>query len=158
MAHDQPTYASVPGIRVFGMMCVRPGFSIRKPSAQPPKRYQLQKPLFMQNSNQYTSNKDTRPTYQDDSYQMQHQANYQYLNRPESSSIINISNAQDFVDSISLNNFDGIYGRNNERKGETTTAESKTKTKREKRSTAADDNPPFPWDRLEQFQDSIVWD
>lgn len=24
MAHDQPTYASVPGIRVFGMMCVKP--------------------------------------------------------------------------------------------------------------------------------------
>jgi hypothetical protein len=23
MSHDQPTYASVPGIRVFGMMCVR---------------------------------------------------------------------------------------------------------------------------------------
>lgn len=22
MSHDQPTYASVPGIRVFGMMCV----------------------------------------------------------------------------------------------------------------------------------------
>lgn len=22
MAHDQPTYASVPGIRVYGMMCV----------------------------------------------------------------------------------------------------------------------------------------
>ncbi|GBP64972.1 hypothetical protein EVAR_36592_1 [Eumeta japonica] len=24
MSHDQPTYASVPGIRVYGMMCVRP--------------------------------------------------------------------------------------------------------------------------------------
>ncbi|KPI99658.1 hypothetical protein RR46_02572 [Papilio xuthus] len=24
MTHDQPTYASVPGIRVYGMMCVRP--------------------------------------------------------------------------------------------------------------------------------------
>lgn len=22
MSHDQPTYASVPGIRVYGMMCV----------------------------------------------------------------------------------------------------------------------------------------
>lgn len=46
MAHDQPTYASVPGIRVFGMMCVKPGYSVRKPSAQPPKRYQLQKPFY----------------------------------------------------------------------------------------------------------------
>lgn len=24
MTHDQPTYASVPGIRVYGMMCVKP--------------------------------------------------------------------------------------------------------------------------------------
>lgn len=46
MAHDQPTYASVPGIRVFGMMCVKPGYSVRKPSVQPPKRYQLQKPFY----------------------------------------------------------------------------------------------------------------
>ncbi|XP_022231048.2 ras guanine nucleotide exchange factor glfB isoform X1 [Drosophila obscura] len=46
MAHDQPTYASVPGIRVFGMMCVKPGYSVRKPSSQPPKRYQLQKPFY----------------------------------------------------------------------------------------------------------------
>lgn len=23
MSHDQPTYASVPGIRVYGMMCVQ---------------------------------------------------------------------------------------------------------------------------------------
>lgn len=44
MAHDQPTYASVPGIRVFGMMCVKPtadtqnGFHIQRPT--PPKRNQ----------------------------------------------------------------------------------------------------------------------
>lgn len=25
MSHDQPTYASVPGIRVYGMMCVDAG-------------------------------------------------------------------------------------------------------------------------------------
>ncbi|XP_075162226.1 doublesex cognate 73A [Haematobia irritans] len=50
MAHDQPTYASVPGIRVFGMMCVKPGYSVRKPSAQPPKRYQLQKPFYRPSS------------------------------------------------------------------------------------------------------------
>lgn len=44
MAHDQPTYASVPGIRVFGMMCVKPsgevnnGYHIQRPV--PPKRNQ----------------------------------------------------------------------------------------------------------------------
>lgn len=53
MAHDQPTYASVPGIRVFGMMCVKPtepsqnGFHIQRPT--PPKRnqyYQSQQSYF----------------------------------------------------------------------------------------------------------------
>lgn len=71
MAHDQPTYASVPGIRVFGMMCVKPGYSVRKPSAQPPKRYQLQKPFYRPGSqtsygqSNLGSNKDAyaRPSY-----------------------------------------------------------------------------------------------
>ena len=78
MAHDQPTYASVPGIRVFGMMCVKPGHSVRKPSGQPPKRYQLQKPYYRPtsgqstygntnlNTNIYSNNKDSyvsRPNY-----------------------------------------------------------------------------------------------
>lgn len=43
MAHDQPTYASVPGIRVFGMMCTKPddgvvSHGIQRPA--PPKRNQ----------------------------------------------------------------------------------------------------------------------
>lgn len=45
MAHDQPTYASVPGIRVFGMMCVKPtgevennGYNFQQ--SEPPKRNQ----------------------------------------------------------------------------------------------------------------------
>lgn len=49
MAHDQPTYASVPGIRVFGMMCVKPGNVnnlIRKP--QPPKRDHYQQSPYYQ--------------------------------------------------------------------------------------------------------------
>lgn len=29
MSHDQPTYASVPGIRVYGMMCVDAGLRSR---------------------------------------------------------------------------------------------------------------------------------
>ena len=71
MAHDQPTYASVPGIRVFGMMCVKPGYSVRKPSSQPPKRYQLQKPFYRPGSqtsygqSNIGNNKDAygRPSY-----------------------------------------------------------------------------------------------
>ncbi|XP_034658333.1 uncharacterized protein LOC117895062 [Drosophila subobscura] len=112
MAHDQPTYASVPGIRVFGMMCVKPGYSVRKPSSQPPKRYQLQKPFYRPSvggSSSLGGQKDSygRPIYGGSSssssnlggspissnYQPQDQqsfqnggpsSSYQYLNRPES--------------------------------------------------------------------------
>lgn len=31
MSHDQPAYASVPGIRVYGMMCVRDSYRISRP-------------------------------------------------------------------------------------------------------------------------------
>ncbi|GAB0092926.1 uncharacterized protein DMENIID0001_079780 [Sergentomyia squamirostris] len=70
MSHDQPTYASVPGIRVFGMMCVKPGYYVKHPTqAQPPKRRPTRPP-----SHKFT-----------DSYQQsQYQANYQYLSRPGS--------------------------------------------------------------------------
>lgn len=248
MAHDQPTYASVPGIRVFGMMCVKPGYSVRKQSVQPPKRYQLQKPLYRPSSqnptfgsNQYT-NKDAygRPVYggassstsassnnnngyhhqhAQDSFQNQHQANYQYLNRPETHGSVSSNNYH--PESISLSNFNGgggggIYGRNNERKGdipiqaasaseteETEAPEPKTTAmntstpaaaaearttfseesntgansmeaissssaegKRERRAIAEDltdleddsQVPEFPWDRVIEFQQSIVWD
>lgn len=30
MSHDQPAYASVPGIRVYGMMCVRDSLRINR--------------------------------------------------------------------------------------------------------------------------------
>ena len=231
MAHDQPTYASVPGIRVFGMMCVKPGYSVRKQSVQPPKRYQLQKPFYRPSSisgqNSYISNSQYsgRPAYsnggasssssnyQDASFQSQQpQASYQYLNRPESSHIaaaINNNNGNYRPESQAFNNFaagGGIYGRNNERKGEqpieaaagaaddalttddvntqpteenllrTTIAEQQSENtaatqsdeelKREKRSIADennaiewdDDTPEFPWDRVLEFHDSIVWD
>lgn len=48
MAHDQPTYASVPGIRVFGMMCVKPSEQTpnpnyaARPAAVPQKQTQPQ--------------------------------------------------------------------------------------------------------------------
>lgn len=84
MAHDQPTYASVPGIRVFGkshsclftcllfgvesftnvtltilagMMCVKPGNTnnlVRKP--QPPKRDQYQQSPYYQRYKKHATN------------------------------------------------------------------------------------------------------
>lgn len=35
MSHDQPTYASVPGIRVYGMMCVNPAANVTKRRGRP---------------------------------------------------------------------------------------------------------------------------
>lgn len=68
MAHDQPTYASVPGIRVFGMMCVKPsGYNnavYRRPLApQPPKRnqhFQVQSPYYQR----YKKHATVKPTSQ----------------------------------------------------------------------------------------------
>lgn len=47
MAHDQPTYASVPGIRVFGMMCVKPNEPAPNPNyaARPSTSPQKQSPV-----------------------------------------------------------------------------------------------------------------
>ncbi|XP_037721482.1 uncharacterized protein LOC119554574 [Drosophila subpulchrella] len=138
MAHDQPTYASVPGIRVFGMMCVKPGYSVRKPSNQPPKRYQLQKPFYRPSVGTTLGGgqKDRygRPIYgggisagssaissnyqpQDQSFQSGGSSSYQYLNRPESSGSHSSANFR--PDQFSINNFPGSnYGRNNERRGD----------------------------------------
>ncbi|BFF99686.1 uncharacterized protein DMAD_07522 [Drosophila madeirensis] len=148
MAHDQPTYASVPGIRVFGMMCVKPGYSVRKPSSQPPKRYQLQKPFYRPSvggSSSLGGQKDSygRPIYGGSSssssnlggspissnYQPQDQqsfqnggpsSSYQYLNRPESTHSSHSSSSANFrPDQFTINNFPGSnYGRNNERRGD----------------------------------------
>lgn len=67
MAHDQPTYASVPGIRVFGMMCVKPtnfnGGAYRRPVVQPPKRnqqFQPQSPYYQR----YKKHATVKPTSQ----------------------------------------------------------------------------------------------
>lgn len=197
MAHDQPTYASVPGIRVFGMMCVKPGYPIRKPSYQPPKRYQLQKPLYhASTSNKYGVTKDpslvvSRPTYnrvpstnyggqhhpQQDTFQNQHQANYQYLNRPDHSSNNNKFSNHHHSDSNSFNSFGGgaVYGRTKgqteidaDEEGETTVFNTEPTTLppqttiasviREKRSVSPFDDPPFPWDRLYEFEKTINWD
>lgn len=248
MAHDQPKYASVPGIRVFGMMCVKPGYSVRKPSAQPPKRYQLQKPFYRpgtQSSSAYINvpqygAKDTygRPSsssyaaasqaasssnnyHSENGFASQHgqAGGYQYLNRPDTNSGINNINPHQSAINVgnyrpdtltSINNFQtGIYGRNNERKGETPIEAAKdedksvnTSTQQSAETAAAaaggieettssgdlaaatsqqqneelaqlrarrsvndiaandwdDDTPEFPWDRVMEFQQTIVWD
>ncbi|KAM7358920.1 doublesex cognate 73A [Cochliomyia hominivorax] len=234
MAHDQPTYASVPGIRVFGMMCVKPGYSVRKPSAQPPKRYQLQKPFYRpstqssygqsnlgnnkdaygrpsygsssssQNNHQISSSTTNFNTASSSNYHgsdsFQSQGNYQYLNRPESISSSSFNNNNNYrPEPVSINNFPGSgYGRNNEREGDApieaatevdnklllntstqaaeegnnttvseetnTTKAEETELKREKRSLnentidADDDVPEFPWDRVIEFEKTLVWD
>lgn len=43
MSHDQPTYASVPGIRVYGMMCVNKNYNT--PSTTPSSSKRRARPL-----------------------------------------------------------------------------------------------------------------
>lgn len=94
MAHDQPTYASVPGIRVFGMMCVKPGGGVstkRKPP-QAPKRdpynngattYQTKYPSQYQPQQQHYKQPEVNAYQQSQQnyHQQQYQSNYQYLHR-----------------------------------------------------------------------------
>lgn len=104
MAHDQPTYASVPGIRVFGMMCVKPGVGAttkRKPPPQAPKRdainqygngattYQTKYPSQYQppqhykqpEVNVYQQPQQSQFGSNQNYHQQQYQSNYQYLHR-----------------------------------------------------------------------------
>ncbi|KAM8710873.1 hypothetical protein ACLKA7_017493 [Drosophila subpalustris] len=161
MAHDQPTYASVPGIRVFGMMCVKPGYSVRKPSAQPPKRYQLQKPFYRPSvSGGLGGQKDAygRPIYGAGSqvgssaisanYQPQDQS-YQYLNRPESTH--NTHSSPNFrPDQFTLNGFPGSnYGRNNERRGEAPPIEAAAEEREQTPSSSSSSSSTQASDELE---------
>lgn len=101
MAHDQPTYASVPGIRVFGMMCVKPGVSVanKRKTPQAPKRdqynnnnnnngattYQTKYPSQYQAPQQQQHYKQPElnayQQSQQNYHQQQYQSNYQYLHR-----------------------------------------------------------------------------
>lgn len=104
MAHDQPTYASVPGIRVFGMMCVKPGTGVsstKRKTPQAPKRdalnpyanaaqtyqtkypSQYQAPQQQQHYKQPELNAYQQPQQQPQQnyHQQQYQSNYQYLHR-----------------------------------------------------------------------------
>lgn len=106
MAHDQPTYASVPGIRVFGMMCVQPGVTIKRP--QPTKQHYFQKPYqpaAFYNSNKYHST--VQPTTQ----QYQSPGNYQYLNRHEAIGSTVSSINSPYHETVTINSFG--YGRQN---------------------------------------------
>lgn len=123
MAHDQPTYASVPGIRVFGMMCVKPGMTKRKPPPnQAPKRDQFYQQQQLQ-SQQHPYGNQHEQTYTSPSslynqgyhQQNQYQSNYQYLHRtPDISSRPFLSSTlrpQYHNDQVTLNQYDDVYGR-----------------------------------------------
>lgn len=98
MAHDQPTYASVPGIRVFGMMCVKPNsVSTRTPAYQPPKQNPYRQPTT---------------AYQPQSYhQNQYQSNYQYLHRTDNSRTTSPRTTYHSDQAVTMNQYDDVYGR-----------------------------------------------
>lgn len=160
MAHDQPTYASVPGIRVFGMMCVKPGVKVRRPT-QPPKRYQNP------NANKFYSQSSTtaRPSF----HQNQYQANYQYLNRPVSSSAPLTTTKVNGVKISQFGQQSSSYGRSNlDKVGEeeaeevkvlleANEAELKSRQARSIEDVEESDEPEFPWDRIKELQDSLQW-
>ncbi|KAG4067414.1 hypothetical protein HA402_009651 [Bradysia odoriphaga] len=104
MAHDQPTYASVPGIRVFGMMCVKPNaVSTRTPAYQPAKQNPYRQPPAAY-----------QPTtsYQPQSYhQNQYQSNYQYLHRTDNSRTTSPRTTYHRDPAVTIQQYDDAYGR-----------------------------------------------
>lgn len=169
MSHDQPSYANLPGIRVFGMKCVNSDYAPpqrKKPGLQ---RY----PAVQQQS---------RPThkYSDSNYgyQQQHQSNYQYLNRPSPQ-----SGGGQLAGQPSSVHFSGGYGRSQSLSSNETQSESEIKSSsadeeqqqaegqqlRQEKSlgvTNNDDNdddgdydnePEFPWHKVQELQSILQW-
>lgn len=155
MSHDQPTYANLPGIRVFGMKCVAPAGGAA--SAQP----QRKKPTIQQHR--------IPPK--------QGQSSYQYLHRPD-----NVVHASELPQHIqhhgqgSLGALTNGYGRSadeGEEQVSETTVETETTTfmfeeaaeaaARQKKSMQLDASegnyvePEFPWHKVMELQDALRW-
>lgn len=163
MSHDQPSYANLPGIRVFGMKCVAPSSSSAVGGGVP----QRKKPVIHPNR--------IPPK--------QGQSNYHYLHRPDS--VVHASELPQHIQhhgSGSLGTLTNGYGRSAdddveaEESNETTTGASETTTfmvedqVRQKKSmqfadsadneqsgAASDDEPEFPWHKVMELQDALRW-
>lgn len=158
MSHDQPSYANLPGIRVFGMKCVAPSAS------GVPQR---KKPIVQQNR--------VPPSKLGPS-------SYQYQHRPDS--IVHASELPHHIQHHgqgSLGTLSNGYGRSaDEEITETTVADdSETTTasmaeeepepasarqmksaKHNEESRASSDNyvdPEFPWHKVQELQDALRW-
>lgn len=161
MSHDQPTYANLPGIRVFGMKCVAPSSAAGVPQRKKPVIHPHRIPPPKQG-----------------------QSNYHYLHRPDS--VVHASELPQHIQhhgSGSLGSLTNGYGRSTdddeeEQGAETTTAEWIAETTasmgedqvRQKKSmqfadgtdneqngAASDDEPEFPWHRVMELQDALRW-
>lgn len=165
MSHDQPTYANLPGIRVFGMKCVAPS------SSPAPHR---KKPIVQQHR--------IPPK--------QGQSNYQYLHRPDT--VVHASELPQHIQQHhtqgSLGALTNGYGRSadeaveGEEQVSETTAETTTLVAEEEeeeqsarqmrsmqleksedhneQSRASTDNypePEFPWHKVMELQDALRW-
>uniref|UniRef100_A0A1B0GHM1 Uncharacterized protein n=2 Tax=Lutzomyia longipalpis TaxID=7200 RepID=A0A1B0GHM1_LUTLO len=150
MSHDQPTYASVPGIRVFGMMCVKPGYFVKHPTqSQPPKRRPTRPP-----SHKYT----------DSYHEAQYQANYQYLNRPGSplpftSTISSRPQYQNIVNTYSRRTRNGtsteeLEMEDTSEQDEEEDLEDTTRSERSYKSST----PEFPIHRIKELIEQLQWD
>lgn len=152
MSHDQPSYANLPGIRVFGMKCVAPTAS-SSGGAVP----QRKKPTIQQNR--------IPPK--------QGQSSYQYLHRPDS--IVHASELPQHIQHHgqgTLGTLTNGYGRSadddDEEQQQVTTTETTEEqtTEAEEREQARQmksmqlENavePEFPWHKVVELQDALRW-
>lgn len=164
MSHDQPSYANLPGIRVFGMKCVAPSHTS---NGQP----QRKKPTIQQ--------QHRVPPKQPG------QSTYHYLHRPDN--VVHASELPQHIQhhgSGSLGTLSNGYGRSSDdaetgeememstggASSEATTAAMEEDQVRQMRSmqfastadnernSVASDNyvePEFPWNRVMELQDAL---
>lgn len=160
MSHDQPTYANLPGIRVFGMKCVAP-------SASPvPQR--------------------KKPTIQQHRIPPKGSSTYQYQHRPDT--VVHASELPQHLQHHGQGTLGALtngYGRSADEEQVTeTTAEPEMTTfmfeedqptarqkksmqgmvnragHNEEESRASADNyvePEFPWHKVMELQDALRW-
>lgn len=152
MSHDQPSYANLPGIRVFGMKCVAPSSSPAVP--------QRKKPVVQPHR--------IPPK--------QGQSSYHYLHRPDS--IVHASELPQHIQHHgqgTLGTLTNGYGRSADddettvepaAEATTTTAgeeveEMAEEQSRQKKSMRFDNNndvePEFPWHKVVELQDALRW-
>lgn len=184
MAHDQPTYASVPGIRVFGMMCVKPsgeannGYHIQRPV--PPKRNQYisqSQPSYYNRFKKHTLSKNSAQQKTNENLSTQSSESADFTTRGisivpatlEAREDESNENSDEEIPSSTFDSTSTSYSTTFSSTDSVQTEPATDTSSRKKRDTHddmtesssrnnRDDWPDIPWDEISQQIKDIQWD